>query len=72
MIKILKQTPATINGRGCNELLVHDDAITCCTCCDLCCYRDWIDYSDAMATCMDVHGCTPDANTYFLAEQLTE
>ena len=70
MIKILKQTPATINGRECNELLVHDDAITSCTCCDLCCYRDWDEYAECYASCMDVHGCTPNANIYFLAEQI--
>lgn len=46
------------------------DAIFACTCCDLCCYRDWNEYVDVMASCMDVHGCTPDANTYFIAEQL--
>lgn len=70
MITILKETPATISGRDCYELLVHDDAITNCTCCDLCCYRDWWDYGEVYATCMDVHGCTPDANTYFLAEKI--
>lgn len=25
MIKVLKQTPAAINGRDCNELLVHEN-----------------------------------------------
>ncbi len=69
MITVIKKTPATINGRDCYETLVHDDAIIACTCCDLCCYRDWNDYVEVMASCMDVHGCTPDANTYFLAEQ---
>lgn len=70
MIKILKRTPATINGRDCYELLVHDDAITDCTCCDLCIYRDWGDFYYYYACCMDVHGCTRDANTYFITEDL--
>lgn len=70
MIKILKRTPATIDGRACLELLVHDDAIIACTCCDLCCYRIYDEYYHGYVSCMDVHGCTPDANTYFLAEQL--
>ena len=72
MIKVLKKTLATINGRDCKELLVHNDAITSCSCCDLCCYRDWEEYVepwlDLYASCMDVHGCTPDSNTYFIVE----
>lgn len=70
MIKVLKQIPATMNGKDCNLLLVHNDALTSCTCCDLCCYRDWEEYTDVIKSCMDFNGCTPDANTYFIVEQL--
>lgn len=70
MITILRKKPATINGRDCNEILVYDDAIIGCTCCDLCCYKDFNDYIDVPGSCMDVHGCTPDSFKYFLAEQI--
>lgn len=70
MITIMKRTPATIDGRDCYELLVHDDAITDCTCCDLCIYKFWEEWVDALASCMDVHGCTQDANAYFITEDL--
>lgn len=70
MITVLKQTPATINGRDCYELLVHDDEMHACVACDLCIYRDWGDYQVIEVDCCTVHGCTLDPNTYFIAKQL--
>lgn len=70
MIKVLKQTPATINGRDCLELLVQDDEMHGCEACDLCIYRSWNDYQETQANCVDVHGCTTLANVYFLASQI--
>lgn len=70
MITILKRTPATIDGRDCYELLVHDDNINDCTCCDLCIYKSWREWLDVIVCCTDAHGCTPDANTYFITEDL--
>lgn len=70
MITIIKKTPITFNGVDCMEVLVHDDNIVDCTCCDLCIYRDWDEWIDAQASCVDVHGCTSDSNTYFITEPL--
>lgn len=70
MITIVKETPITFHGEDCMEVLVHDDCITDCTCCDLCMYRDFIDWIDVQASCMDVHGCTTDASKYFIAQPL--
>lgn len=68
MIKVIKSTPATINGRDCNELLVHDDEMHASVACNLCIYRGWAGYQECAADCCTVHGCTMDPNTYFLAE----
>lgn len=70
MITILKKTPATINGRDCMEVLVHDDNIMNCTCCDLCIYKTWDDWNGTFASCMDVHGCTTDVRNYFITQPL--
>lgn len=70
MIKVLKETPMTFHGEDCMEVLVQDDCILKCTCCDLCCYSDFEDWIDAQATCMDVHGCTPDSRNYFITKPL--
>lgn len=70
MIKVLKRTPATINGRDCYELLVSDDDMGPYVACDLCAYRGWDGWIELRCDCVTAHGCTPDANTYFLAEQI--
>ena len=70
MIKVLKQTPATINGRDCYETLVHDDCKDYDCVCNNCCYRDWRDYQETETDCSTVHGCTLDPDTYFIAEQI--
>ena len=69
MKKVLKRTPVTAFGRDCLELLVHDDDMHACVACELCAYRDWGAYQECAADCCTVHGCTIDANTYFLVEQ---
>ena len=68
MIRIIKKTPATINGKDCWELLVQDDCIHGCTPCDLCCYRDYEPDKDIMADCATVHGCTINNDYYFMAQ----
>lgn len=70
MIKVLKQTPATINGRDCMELLVQDDDMHGYDACDHCVYRGWKNQNEMQANCVDVHGCTYLANVYFLAKQM--
>lgn len=69
MIRIIKKTPATINGRDCLELLVQDDCMLGYDACDLCCYRDYVPNPDLMATCQDVHGCTANPDYYFQAQR---
>lgn len=70
MIKVLKETPVTAYGRDCLEQLVHDDDMHACVACELCAYRGWDGYVDGSADCCSVHGCTMDANTYFLVSLL--
>lgn len=70
MITVLKETPITAFGRDCLEQLVRDDDIHAIVACELCAYRDWADYAECQADCCTVHGCTIDANTYFLLSQL--
>lgn len=70
MITILKKTPITFNGEDCMEVLVHDDNIVNCTCCDLCMYKNYPDWMNTDATCMDVHGCKPYSSTYFITQPL--
>ena len=65
MIKVLKETPITINGSDCLEQLVHDDGMDYDCVCDNCCYRNWSDYQLIGVDCCTVHGCTRDPNTYF-------
>lgn len=69
MIKVLKRTPVTAFGRDCLEQLVHDDDMHACVACERCAYRDWSAYQECAADCCTVHGCTIDANTYFLVTQ---
>lgn len=70
MITVLKETPITFNGEDCMEVLVQNDNLVDCTCCDLCCYRDFDLCIYIQASCMDVHGCTPDARRYFITKPL--
>lgn len=70
MIKVLKQTPATINGRDCYETLVHDDECQVGDACNLCIYKGYKPDMELYADCAAVHGCTIDAKTYFIAEPL--
>lgn len=69
MIRVIKKTPATINGRDCLELLVQDDFMLGYSACDLCCYRDYVPDKEIMADCATVHGCTINNDYYFLAMQ---
>ena len=70
MIKVLKETPVTAYGRDCMELLVQDDEMHALVACELCAYRGWADYAECQADCCSVHGCSMDANTYFLVSLL--
>lgn len=70
MITVLKETPMTLYGNDFMEVLVHDDNIIDCTCCDLCLYRDFEEWIDAGAICRDVHGCTTDSRNYFIKKPL--
>lgn len=65
MIKVLKETPTTVNGVDCLELLVKDDCMPFDCVCDNCCYRYWDGNQETGADCCTVHGCTSDPNTYF-------
>lgn len=70
MIQELKRTPITFNGVDGWEVLIKDDEIGCDghTACDRCMYRLWIDthlYIAILATCVDVHDCLPNYQTYF-------
>ena len=70
MKQILKQTPITFDGVDGWEVLVKDDEIGCESgdACDKCIYRRWtisnICY-EVLVTCVDVHGCLFDYQTYF-------
>lgn len=65
MVKIIKQTPISINGTDCLELLVCDDSLRC-TPCEKCWYMDSDPDPDLLASCQEIHGCTPDINSYFV------
>lgn len=81
MITILKEAIITLNGVDCKELLVRNDSLSddpiynnshpyYGTCCDLCIYKDYEPEPSLLATCMDIHGCTPNALTYFITKPL--
>lgn len=70
MITVLKETPMTFHGKDCMEVLVHNDNLEFFTCCDLCIYKDYIEWIDFMASCMDVHGCGTDSRDYFIRKPL--
>lgn len=70
MITIIKETPITFHGEDCMEVLVQDDAISDCTCCFLCMYRDYEINNETMASCMDVHECTTDCRKYYIKRPL--
>lgn len=65
MIKVLKETPITVEGRDFCLQLLHDDVLWCQDTCDYCYYRDWNGWDECCASCADVHGCDPYAPTYF-------
>lgn len=70
MIKVLKETPITVNGRDCMEQLVQDDEMNGYEACDLCAYRGWNGFHLTCASCHDVHECTLLANVYFKITEL--
>lgn len=70
MITVIKETPVTAFGRDCLEQLVYDDDMGAYVACDLCAYREWSNYIQCQASCLDVHGCGINANQYFLLSQL--
>lgn len=65
MIKVLNETPITVNGKDYCLQLLHDDAIWCQDACDYCYYRDWANWSECGASCCEVHRCHPLEPTYF-------
>lgn len=65
MIKVLKETPITVNDEDYCLQLIHDDAIWSQDACDYCYYQYWADWDECCASCCDVHGCHPYAPTYF-------
>lgn len=71
MKKIIKKTPITLGGSDVYEILIEDDSIINCTCCDLCLYRGSISFDlELMASCIDVHGCSMNPNRYFISEPI--
>ena len=81
MIKVLKEAIITLNGVDCRELLVKDYSLSddivlnegvpqYTTCCDLCIYKDYEPKPELHASCVEVHGCTPNALCYFITKPL--
>lgn len=70
MIKVLKETPTTFDGKDCIEQFVHDDEMRGYEACDVCAYRGWNNCQELQANCVDVHGCGYNANEYFLIKQM--
>lgn len=66
MITELKRTPITWNGEDGWEILVQDDCIFEEDTCNFCMYRDWNDWENVAATCVDVHGCGVFQDKYFI------
>lgn len=65
MIRILKQTPITIEGKDCLEELINDETILIGEACNYCCYREWYDVNEYGTPCNIVHGCG-NGPTYFI------
>lgn len=70
LINILKETPITLNGVDCLEVLIEDYSLNDGEVCDKCMYRSWHGAEDAQASCLEVHGCTENALAYFIAKPL--
>lgn len=72
MIKVLKETPITVEGKDYCLQLLHDDTLLVTDACDYCYYRDWFDVAGIGASCVEVHGCLGLEPTYFkLTDLLT-
>lgn len=69
MITEIKRTPITYNGKDGWEILVSDTEPEEYDICDLCMYRDWDDWENCDASCIDVHGCLLSTFTYFIFQQ---
>lgn len=65
MIKVLKQTPITVEGKDCYLQLLHDNSIWVEDACEYCCFRDWNDWAGTGDFCSQVHGCDIFSPTYF-------
>ena len=65
MIKVLKETPITVNDEDYNLQLLHDNTIIPQDACNYCYYRDWDDSDVCYASCCEVHGCNPFTPTFF-------
>ena len=65
MIKVLKESPITVEGKDCYLQLIYDDAIYSIEACNYCYYRDWENWSECCASCCEVHRCHPYEPTYF-------
>ena len=70
MIKVLKETPITVNDVDCLELHVQDDSMWCQDVCDHCVYHDWHDDYGCCASCCEVHGCDLVKPDYFILTDL--
>lgn len=65
MIKVIKETPVTIEGKDYCLQLLHDDTIWCGDACDYCYFRDFIPIAEYGASCVEIHGCHGYEPTYF-------
>lgn len=65
MIKVLKETPITVEGKDYCLQLLYDDSLWVSDACDYCYYRDWFDVDGIVAGCVEVHGCLGLQPTYF-------
>lgn len=66
MITEIKRNPITYKGEDGWEVLVRDTDPAKYDICELCIYREWDDWSNTGATCLDVHGCILSSFTYFI------
>lgn len=71
MKKPIKKTPISLGGVDFYEILIEDDSMGDNSACELCFYRDYPSFDiDLMTPCYAVHGCTVQANRYFLIEPI--
>ena len=66
MITILKQTPITFKGCDALEVLVLNDELKHSEICSKCVYRQFDPDPDLCCSCVDLHGCTYNFQSYFV------